>query len=49
MLGYVAHPQASDTFKAQGHEGEVRALLVQSAAGKFGSFIFTEVASPKKV
>lgn len=27
MLSYVAHPQDNDTFKAQGHTQEVRAML----------------------
>lgn len=30
MWGSVTPPQAGDTFKAQGHEAEVRALLIQS-------------------
>lgn len=48
LLGSTAHLQATDTFKAQGHKGEVEALLVQSVAGKFWSFILMEVASLKK-
>lgn len=48
MLDYMAHPQTSDTFKAQEHKEETRILLVQSVTGKLRTLSFTEVTCPMK-